>query len=71
MTDKPKTVNGLMKYMRNQKGMRISGTIQKNDLLNMGYYHGFKGYRYIGKPSKIITYTDFEQLKAIYDFDRL
>lgn len=36
---------------------------------NIGYYHGYKGYRFIGTASNKIPYTDFKQLIAIYDFD--
>ena len=35
----------------------------------MGYYHGYKGYRYCGSPNQILLYTDFKQIKAVYDFD--
>lgn len=65
---KPKSTNSLMKYLRNNKGIAISAS-QKRKLMNMGYYHGYKGYRYINKPSNQIPYSKFEELSAIYDFD--
>lgn len=65
---KPKSTNALMKYLRTSKGISISGS-QKRKLMNMGYYHGYKGYRYISKPSNQIPYTKFEELAAVYDFD--
>lgn len=65
---KPKSTNSLMKYLRDNKGIAIS-SVQKRKLMNMGYYHGYKGYRYISKPSNQIPYTKFEELSAIYDFD--
>lgn len=69
MSDKkPKSTNSLMKYLRSNKGISISGS-QKRKLMNMGYYHGYKGYRYINKPANQIPYTKFEELSAIYDFD--
>ena len=37
--------------------------------MNIGYYHGYKGYRYIGKVTNTIPYTDFDELVAVYDFD--
>lgn len=58
-----------MKYLRDKKGIHIEGSSQKKRLMNIGYYHGYKGYRYINKPSKQIPYSDFEELLAIYDFD--
>lgn len=66
---RPKTINSLMKYLRDEKGIHIEGSSQKKRLMNIGYYHGYKGYRYINKPSNQIPYSDFEELLAIYDFD--
>ena len=37
--------------------------------MNIGYYHGYKGYRYINAPSNHVPYTKFEELVAVYDFD--
>lgn len=67
--DKPKSTNALMKYLRDEKGMSIQGSSQKRKLKNIGYYHGYKGYRYIRKPSNKIAYTEFDELLAIYEFD--
>lgn len=67
--DKPKTTNGLMNYLRVEKGINIGGSIQKRKLMNMGYYHGYKGYRYINGPTNRIQYSDFEELLAIYNYD--
>lgn len=58
-----------MRYMRDQKGIAIKGSVQKLKLRNIGYYHGYKGYRFIGQSSNAIPYTDFKQLTAVYDFD--
>lgn len=70
-TTKPrkKTVNALMKYMRDSKSIEINGSSHKNQLLNIGYYHGYKGYKYIGSPSNQILYSDFDQILAVYNFD--
>lgn len=67
--DNPKSVDGLMRYLRDIKGIKINGSAQKRKLRNIGYYHGFKGYRYINTPSRAINYSDFNQLMAVYDFD--
>lgn len=69
MSNKPKTINGLMKYLRDTKGLNISGSSQKQKLMNIGYYHGYKGYRYIDKPANRAPFTQFEELIAVYDFD--
>ena len=53
MKNQPKTINALMAYMRNEKGIEINGSLDKKKLRYMGYFHGYKGYRYhmhSGKP---------------------
>jgi len=64
-----KSINSLMAYLRNKHNIDINGSDQKRKLRNMGYYHGFKGYRFINKPINRISYNDFSQLQAIYSFD--
>ncbi len=64
-----KTINALMKYLRNTKHMAISGSLQKNKLRRIGYYHGYKGYRFFNRPGQAIVYSDFEQLMSVYNFD--
>ena len=64
----PKTLNSLMKHLRSS-GIAISGSTQKRALKNMGYYHGYKGYRFAGKASNRLPLTDFRQVAALYDFD--
>lgn len=49
--DKPKSINGLMKYMRDEKHIKINGSSKKLQLRNMCYYHRHKGYLYINSPS--------------------
>lgn len=58
-----------MRYLRDKKSIAISGSSQKRKLMNIGYYHGYKGYRYIGSPTNRIPYTDFDELVAVYNFD--
>ena len=65
----PKSINALMKIMWDSKGIQISGKTQKKKLRYMGYYHGYKGYRYCGSPSQLLSYNNFNQLQAVYDFD--
>ena len=62
------TINQLMKYLRSKHNIAVKSN-QAQDLRNMGYYHGYKGYRYCGSPNQILLYTDFKQIKAVYDFD--
>ena len=64
---KVKTLSELLSYIR--KHMKISGASQKKSLKYMGYFHGYKGYRYCHKPTNKLAYTNFKQLQAVYDFD--
>lgn len=66
---KGKKTDGLMRHLRDNKKMNIQGSKDKIELLKMGYYHGYKGYRFIKQKNNPIPLTEFKQLKAIYDFD--
>ena len=44
------STNGLMRHLRSN-GIAISGSTQKKQLINTGYYHGYKGYRFFGTAS--------------------
>ncbi|MDU4142746.1 Abi family protein [Clostridium sp.] len=64
-----KTLNGLMKHLRDKHNINIGKSSQKQKLRNIGYYHGFKGYRYITNPNNKIQYTDFEEILSVNEFD--
>lgn len=63
---RPKSINSLMACMRG-KGIKIVGSTQKKKLRYMGYFHGYKGYRYC--HSNRFLFSDFNELQSIYDFD--
>jgi len=65
----PKSINALMSYMRDRKGIQISGSLQKRKLRYIGYFHGYKGYRYCNSPTALLPYTSFSELQSVYDFD--
>ena len=46
-----KTTDGLMRHLRDN-GIAISGSAQKRQLINTGYYHGYKGYRFFKSAGK-------------------
>lgn len=64
----PKSLNSLMKHLRDN-GVAIGGSSQKRKLKNIGYYHGYKGYRFAGKAANRLPITSFAQVAALYDFD--
>ncbi len=65
----PKTIDALIKYLSEEKNLDINKDLHKLKLMNMGYYHGYKGCRYMGQPSNTIPYTKFDEFDAVYLFD--
>ena len=68
MSETFKTTNSLMRHMR-ESGIQIAGSGDKKALSRIGYFHGYKGYRFSKQPGRRIPYADFSQLKAVVDFD--
>lgn len=64
-----KSINGLMKYLRKIHKMQIKGSTDKRSLKNIGYYHGYKGYRYVKNPNNKISFSNFNELLSIIEFD--
>lgn len=66
---KIKSTNALMKYLRNKHKIAINGSSDKTALLNMGYYHGYKGCRFYCEKTNKFALSAFYQVQAIYNFD--
>ena len=64
---KPKSTNGLMKHLR-KSNITIIGSYQKNQLINHGYFHGYKGYRYPNNTNSI-PFSSYEQISKTIVFD--
>ena len=67
--NKVKTINGLMKYLRETHNVIIEGSNSKQKLMSIGYFHGYKGYRYIKNPNNKLIFSEFNELLAIIEFD--
>lgn len=65
----PQTLNGLMRHLRNDCNVQISGSRQKQQLISYGYYHGYKGYRFFQNKNNQIPYTDFSEIVAVIEYD--
>lgn len=65
----PQTINGLMRHLRNDCNIKINGSFQKKQLISYGYYHGYKGYRFIKNRHNQISYTDFGEVVAVIEYD--
>lgn len=69
MNKKVKSIDGLMKHLRDTHHISINGSSQKQKLRNIGYYHVYKGYRYYKSPQNKFAYTDFNEILAMNEFD--
>ena len=65
----PQTINGLMRHLRNECNIQISGSYQKQQLISYGYYHGYKGYRFVKNRNNQISYSDFSEVVAVIEYD--
>ena len=63
-----KTTDGLMRHLRNS-GVAISGSKQKRQLINTGYYHGYKGYRFFKTASTRLPFTSYNEVYATIQYD--
>ena len=62
------TINQLMRYLRSKHHITVKSN-QSQALRNMGYYHGFKGYRFIRTPNQRIPFSSFDEVSALNNFD--
>lgn len=62
------STNGLMRHLRSN-GIAISGSTQKKQLINTGYYHGYKGYRFFGTASTRLPFNKYSDIYATIQYD--
>lgn len=63
-----KTTNGLMGHLRSHH-IPIQGSRQKCQLMNIGYFHGYKGYRFFGNASRRIPFQNFDEVYQTVQYD--
>lgn len=63
-----KTTDGLMRHLRS-KGIEIGGSVQKRQLRNTGYFHGYKGYRFFKEPCNKLPFGSYEEIYATIQYD--
>lgn len=57
-----------MKHLRDT-GIEISGSAQKRRLINTGYFHGYKGYRFFGNSQKPLPFCSYDEVYATIQYD--
>ncbi len=63
-----KTVDGLMRHLRDN-GIAISGSSQKRQLRNTGYFHGYKGYRFFKNAQNSLPFVSYNEVYATIQYD--
>ena len=63
-----KTTDGLMRHLRNT-GISIAGSRQKRLLLNTGYFHGYKGYRFFKTSQRRLPFSSYDEIYATIQYD--
>jgi abortive infection bacteriophage resistance protein len=63
-----KSIDGLMRHLRSN-GITISGSNQKRQLVNTGYFHGYKGYRFFKISSNRLPFISYEEVYATIQYD--
>ena len=63
-----KTTDGLMRHLRNH-GIAINGGKQNRQLINTGYFHGQKGYRFFKNSQNKLPFTSYDEVYATIQYD--
>jgi len=63
-----KTINGLMRHLRDN-GVAISGSHQKRQLRNTGYFHRYKRYRFFKSPQNFLPFVSYDEVYATIQYD--
>jgi len=63
-----KKTNALMRHLR-YSGISIQGPKQKRQLINTGYFHGYKGYRFFGNAHRRLPFTSYNEVYSTIQYD--
>ncbi len=63
-----KTTNGLMRHLRDTD-IKITGSKEKQELINTGYFHGYKGYRFFKNSQTRLPFTSYKEVYATIQYD--
>ncbi|MBR1692706.1 MAG: Abi family protein [Lachnospiraceae bacterium] len=63
-----KSTDALMQHLRDH-GIAISGDTQKQQLINTGYFHGYKGYRFFETSFNKLPFTSYNEINATVQYD--
>ena len=63
-----KSTDALMRHLR-ENGIAISGSSQKQQLINTGYFHGYKGYRFFISSNNQLPFNSYNEINATIQYD--
>lgn len=63
-----KSTDALMQHLRDN-GIAMSGSSQKQQLINTGYFHGYKGYRFFMSSSNRLPFTSYNEINSTIQYD--
>lgn len=63
-----KSTDALMRHLR-ESGIQISGSKEKRQLINTGYFHGYKGYRFFNHSGIRLPFTSYQEVYATIQYD--
>lgn len=61
--------DALMEHLRIKHKVEINGSTHRQKLRTFGYYHGYKGYRFIRTSTNKVAFTSFDEVIAFNQFD--
>ncbi|MDR0299545.1 MAG: Abi family protein [Streptococcaceae bacterium] len=67
--EKGKSQNALMKHIRDEHRIEIGGSVHKRMIQEMGYYHGYKAYRFLKNVKNKAHHNNFSQIVSTYNYD--
>lgn len=63
-----KTTDDLMQHLRDS-GIDIEGSMQKQQLINTGYFHDYKGYRFFRNAQRRLPFVSYNEIYATIQYD--
>lgn len=62
------SIHQLIKHLKDHHNIKVNNN-QVQSLRNIGYYHGYKGYRFIHTPNQKINFSSLNEILTLNKFD--
>lgn len=64
----PLSTEKLMEHLQDRHSINISN-LDKQNLKNIGYFHGYKGYRFVKENANRLKFNNFNEVVVLNNFD--